>query len=86
MKKQENEFSEKVLETIKCLFSEANINIPDAYIDREHRVSRTDDTVIVRFTTFLHPTKFWRKRTKLKNGVKVHLDLTKARLDLLITF
>ena len=66
MKKQENEFSEKVLETIKCLFSEANINIPDAYIDRAHRVSRTDDTVIVRFTAFLHPTKFWRKRKKLK--------------------
>ena len=84
LKKQENESSKKVLEEIKCLFSEASINISDACIDRAHRVSKTDDTVIVRFTTFRHRTMFYRKRKELKNGVKVHLDLTKARLDLLI--
>ena len=84
MKKQENESSDKVLEAIKCLFSEASINIPDACIDRAHRVSRNDDTVIVHFTTFRHRTMFYRKRKELKNGVKVHLNLTKARLDLLI--
>ena len=82
MKKQENESFDKVLEAIKCLFSEASINIPDACIDRTHRVSRTDDTVIVRFTRFRHRTI--RKRKELKNGVKVHLDLTKPGLDLLI--
>ena len=27
---------------------------------------------------------FYRKKKELKNGVKVHLDLAKARLDLLI--
>ena len=84
LKKQENESSKKVLEEIKCLFSEASINISDACIDRAHRVSKTDDTVIVTFTTFRHRTMFYRKRKELKNGVKVHLDLTKARLDLLI--
>ena len=84
MKKQENESSEEVLEEIKCLFSEASINIPDACFDRAYRVSRTDDTVTVRFTKFRHRTMFYRKRKELKNGVKVHLDLTKARLDLLI--
>ena len=84
LKKQENESPKKVLEEIKCLFSEASINVPDACIDRAHRVSKTDDTVIVRFTTFHHRTMFYRKRKKLKNGVKVHLDLIKARLDLLI--
>ena len=84
MKKQENETSGKVLEAIECLFSEAGINIPDACIDLAHRVGRTDDTVIVCFTTFHHGTMFYRKRKELKNGVKVHLDLTKARLDLLI--
>ena len=83
-KKQEKESSGKVLEAVKCLFSEASINISDACIDRAHRVSRTDDTVIVRFTTFRHRTLFYRKRKELKNGVKVHLDLTKARLNLLI--
>ena len=60
------------------------INIPDVCIDRAHLVSKTDDTVIVHFTTFCHRTMFYKKRKELKNGVKVHLDLTEARLDLLI--
>ena len=84
MKKQEKESSDKVLEAVNCLFSEVSINIADACIDRTCRVSRNDDTVIVHFTTFRHRTMFYRKRKELKNGVKVHLDLTKARLDLLI--
>ena len=63
MNKQENESSDKTLEEIKCLFSEASINIPDACIDRAHRVSKTDDTVIVRFTTFRHRICFtWKGR------------------------
>ena len=61
MNKQENESSDKALEEIKCLFSEASINIPDACIDRAHRVSKTDDTVIVRFTTFRHRICFTGK-------------------------
>ena len=84
MKKKENESSDKILEAIKCLFSEASINIPDACIDRAHRVSRTNDTVIVRFSAFRHRTMFYRKRKQFKNGMKVHLNLTKARLDLFI--
>ena len=67
MKKQENESSGKFLEAVKCLFSEASIDIPVACIDRAHRVSRTDDTVTVRFTTFRHRTMFYRKRKELKN-------------------
>ena len=82
MKKQESKPSDKVLEEIKCLFSEASIIIPDVCIDCAHRVSKTADKVIVRFTKFRHRTMFYRKRKELKNGVKVHLDLTKARLDL----
>ena len=84
MKKQDNESSYIVLESIKCLLSEASINIPDGCTDCAHRVSRTDDTVIMRFTTFCHRTIFHRKRKKLKNTVKVQLHLTKAILDLLI--
>ena len=61
MKKEENESSDKVLEEIKCLFSEASIIIPDICIDRAHRVSKTDDTVIVRFTTFRHRICFTGK-------------------------
>ena len=53
--------------------------IPDPYIDRAHRVSKTNDTVIVRFTTFRHRTMFYRNKKALKGGVTAHLDLTKSR-------
>ena len=79
MKKQENKSSDKVLEAVKCLFSEASINMPDACIDRAHRVSRTDDTVTVPFTTFRHRTMFYRKRKELKNGVTFHLNKSQIR-------
>ena len=36
-------------------------------------------SIIVRFSTFRHRTKFYRSRSKLKNNVKVNLDLTKRR-------
>ena len=36
-------------------------------------------SIIVRFSTFRHRTKFYRSRSKLKNNVKVKLDLKKRR-------
>ena len=59
-KKNKNESSGKFVEAVKCLFSEASIIIPDASVDRAHPVSRTDDTVIVRFTAFSHA--LWKER------------------------
>ena len=79
IKKSDNETSEVVLESIRKLFDEANLVIPDTCIDRAHRVSKTNDTVIVRFTTFRHCTMFYRNRKVLTSGVTVHLDLTKSR-------
>ena len=84
IKKCENETSEVVLESIRKLFDEVNVVIPDACIDRAHGVRKTNDTVIVRFTTFRGRTMFYRNRKVLKGGVMVHLDITKSRLDLLI--
>ena len=66
IKKSENETSEVVLESIRKLFDEANVVIPDACIDRAHHVSKTNDTVIVRFTTFRHRTMYYRNRKALK--------------------
>ena len=60
--KSDNETSEVVLESIRKLFDEANLVIPDACIDRAHRVSKTNDTIIVCFTTFRHRTIFYRNR------------------------
>ena len=76
--------NEDVLDFVKNLFELAEVNIPDMVVDRAHRIGRIykDRTsnknckgIIVRFTTFRH-------RSKLK-GVKVRLDLTKSRYDLL---
>ena len=78
IKKSDNEASEVVLESIRMLFAQENVAIPDACIDHAHCASKTNgtnDTVIVRFTTFRHHTTFYRKRKALKGGVTVHPDL-----------
>ena len=63
----------------------------DMVVDRVHRIGRIykDHTsnknckgIIVRFTTFRHKAMLYRARSKLKR-VKVRLDLTKSRYDLL---
>ena len=82
--KSENETSEVVLKSIRKLFDEANVVIPDACIDCTDCVSKTNSTVIVHFTSFRHHTMFYHNRKALKGGVMVHLDTTKSRLDLLM--
>ena len=64
------------------LLEEAEVTIPDAVLDRVHRVTKNNLDVIVRFTTFCHRTLFYRKSKTLK-GNSVHLDLTKSRQKLL---
>ena len=58
--------------------------ISDEFIDHAHRVSKINDTVIVRFTTVTHQTMFYRNRKAWKGKVEVHLDLTKSRFGLLM--
>ena len=78
MPRKEKERSDEVLEQV----GEAEVTIPDAVLDRAHRVSKINNDVIVRFTTFHHRTLFYRKHKTLK-GKSVHLDLTKSQLKLL---
>ena len=78
--RKEKEKSDEVLDQVRSLFDEAEVTIPDAVLDRAHRVSKKTNDVIVRFTTFRHRTLFCRKRKSLK-GKSVHLDLTKSRLQ-----
>lgn len=63
--------SEVVLQSIWKLFDHTNVVIPDAYIDRAHRVSKTSDTVVVHFITFTHHTKLYCNREALKIEVTV---------------
>ena len=74
--------SDEVLDQVRSLFDEAEVTIPDAVLDRAHRVIKKTNDVIVRFTTFRHRTLIYRKRKSLKRK-SVHLDLTRSRLQLL---
>ena len=75
--RKEKERADEVLEQVRKLFGEAQVTIPDAVLDRAHRVSKSNHDVIVRFTTFCYRTLFHRKRKTLK-GKSMHLDLTKS--------
>ena len=63
------------------LMEEAECDIPEIVIDRPHRTGngyvdknskKLCKSVIVRFSTFRHRTKFYRSRSKLKNNVKIN--------------
>ena len=85
--REKDETSEKVLEKIKRLVNEAGVNIPDSNIDRAHCIGPKKDkkqAITVKFTTFRHCTLLYRARRKLKNGVKLHIDLSKKRFKLLL--
>ena len=89
-----NETSDKVLSKVVDMCKEAGVDIPDTVIDRAHRIGKayTDNKtkknckgIIVRFTTFRHRTMVYRAKKNLKNDVRVKLDLTKKRYDLLMS-
>ena len=72
-----NESSDDVLDSVKSLFKEAKVDIPESVIDCAHRIdSRYLDassnnyckSIITRFTTFCHRTMFYRAKNKLKRG------------------
>ena len=80
--KKTKEDANDVLNQVHDLLKEAEVEIPDAVLDRAHRISKENNDAIIRFTTFRHRTLFYRNRKKLKNQ-SIHLDLTKSRLSLL---
>ena len=85
--REKDEVSEKVLENVKRLVNEAWFDIPDSNIDREHRIRPKKDRkqeIIIKFTTFRHRTLLYRPKRKLKNGVKLHIDLSNKRFKLLL--
>ena len=87
-----NESSDDVLDSVKSLFKAAKVDISESIINRAHRIgSRYQDassnnyckSIVIRFTTFHHRTMFYRAKNKLKRGMKIKLDLTKSRYNLL---
>ena len=84
------ESSDDVLEKVKHVFNEIGVEVPDAVIDRAHRIGpksfgdgKAKQQVIVRLTTWRHRTAVYRARKK-SSKVKIRLDLTKPRLSLII--
>lgn len=86
-----NEPVESVLEKVKEVFDKLEVDVPDAVIDRAHRIGpkSTDKNgkprqqVIVRLTTWRHRTAIYRAKKKAPS-VKIRLNLTKPKLDLLV--
>ena len=87
-----NESSDDVLDSVKSLFKESKVDIPESVIDRAHRIgsrylgvssNNYCKSIIIRFATFRHRTMFYRAKNKLKRGMRIKLDLTKSRYNLL---
>ena len=90
---EQNETSNKVLSKVVDMCKEASVDIPDTVIDRAHRIGevyfdnkrkKNCKSIIVRFTTFRHRTMVYRAKKNMKNNVRVKLDLTKKRSNLLV--
>ena len=85
------ETSESCLEKVKEVFKELKADVPDLAIDRAHRIGQTKTEngkssrqMIVRFTTWRHRTRVYHARkTKTSGNYKVHLDITKKRLNMI---
>ena len=56
------------------------ISIERTVLDKKDK----KQAIIVKFTTFRHRTLLCRARKKLKNGVKLHIDLSRKRFKLLL--
>ena len=89
---KERETSGEVLNIVRNKIKEVKAEIPDVVIDRAHRIGAPyfdekakvkTQSIIVRFTTFRHRTMLYHKRKALKGNVRVRLDLTKERYNLL---
>lgn len=77
---------EKVLDKARELENESRADIPDSSIDKcaVLDTKRQKMVVIVKFTTLRFCTLLFRARKKLKNGVTLHVDLSKKRYKFLL--
>ena len=75
------------------MFDKVELDMPDTVIERPHRIGpqysdyktkKKCKAIIVRFATFRHRTSVYWARKKIRNNVKIRLDLTKERHALLL--
>ena len=69
------EISSDVLENVKEIYAESNLEIPDSNLDRAHRIGKSYfdkikkvkcKSIIVRFNTFRHRTLLYRTKKDIK--------------------
>ena len=87
----ENE-KEDVFEVVQSIIIEENCNISSEMIDRAHSIGQVkvnkvknmkQQDIIIKFLTFRHRTEFFKARNKFKSDIRVSLDLTPKRYQLL---
>ena len=83
IEKVNDESASNCVEKVIKVFKDMNVDISASDIDRAHRVGREKKTMIVKFYSFAKRTAAYKARKNATNNIKVHLDLTKARLELL---
>ena len=82
---------EDVINLVKDCFAEADVNIPDTVLDRAHRIrpaykhesDQNIQGIIVKFNNFRYRSMFHKNWKKLKQGIRVQIDLTSNHLNLL---
>ena len=90
--KPRKEKVEDVINLVKDCFAEADVNIPDTVLDRAHRIrpaykhesDQNIQGIIVKFNNFRYRSMFHKNWKKLKQGIRVQIDLTSNHLNLLI--
>ena len=82
LKKEENESADNCVEKVVKMCEDLNVNIIDKDIDRAHRIGKDKSSMIVKFHSFKKRTILYKSRKK-EGPLRIYLDLTKRRLDLL---
>ena len=85
----ENENADKCLKKVKEVLPEINVEIPDSFIDRAHRIGKPFKnkvgmichSMIVNFSTWRHRTKVYKACKSVENYT-ISADLTKHRFVL----
>ena len=85
LEKIADESADKCIEKVVGLCNDLDLDISASDIDRAHRVGREKQSMIVKFHSFRKRTALYkaRKNNNLSQNIKIRLDITKARLDLL---
>ena len=74
------------------MFEEAGAGNVDGYIDRAHRIGKTYfdkksskkyKSIIFKLATFRHRTIVYQLKKNMEDNIKVHVDLTEKRWNLL---